>query len=143
VVSRIEGDTVEMNGGGLVTDRLGNIQSRKGRPWEDAQFFPAEYKVGKRWKLRMHIATDAFEDDLELDAVVAAREAVAVGAGEFQVFRVEIGGYDKMRRRYAWTYWMHPRYGMPIRWTEARYNPRGQVRKSVDFELISLRAPRG
>ena len=71
-----------------------------------------------------------------------AREKVKVQAGEFDVFRLQISGYDSSRRRYNWTYWMNPRYGMPVKWTEERYNPRGQPRRNVQYELAGLQAPR-
>ena len=40
------------------------------------------------------------------------------------------------------TYWMNPKFGMPIKWTDQRTNPRGQPRKDDVAELVALKAQR-
>jgi hypothetical protein len=141
-VTAIHDDVVETNDGTNTFDRLGNIQMRKDKQWRDAQFFPAEYAVGKRWPLVVSLQTDRRDDLVKLQARIAARERISVPAGQFDVFRIEIAGRGQQDHSYSWTYWMNPKYGMPIKWIETRYNPRGRIGKESVHELVQLQAPR-
>jgi hypothetical protein len=141
-VTAIKDDVVEVNGGGRTFDRLGNIQSRRDNVWEDAQFFPAQYQVGKRWSLRVKLETDSRDDTVSMQARISARERIRVPAGEFEVYRVDIRGVGVQGHRYDWTFWMNPNYGLPIKSIEERRNPRGRLGRSETSELTVLLANR-
>jgi uncharacterized caspase-like protein len=141
-VTAIKDDLVEINQGHTVFDRLGNVQSRRAKQWHDAQFFPAEYAVGKKWSLVAQIETNRGADTVKLQARVVGRERIAVRAGQFDVFRIEIAGSGLNGRYYAWTYWMNPQYGMPIKSVDMRRNERGRMGKQVTNELAELHAQR-
>jgi uncharacterized caspase-like protein len=141
-VTAIKDDVVEVNGGGRTFDRLGNIQSRRDKVWEDAQFFPAQYQPGKRWSLRVQLETDARDDTVSMQARISARERIKVPAGEFDVYRVDVSGVGLQGHRYDWTFWMNPNYGLPIKSVEERRNPRGRLGRSETWELTALRAMR-
>ena len=141
-VTAIEDELVQVNDGKNTFDRLGNIQSRKEKHWRDAQFFPADYAVGKKWSLVASLETDMRNDVVNLQARVAERERITVPAGVFDVFRVEVGGKGQQGHRYTWTFWMNPKYGMPVKWVEARHNPKGRLGKEATHELIALEAQR-
>jgi uncharacterized caspase-like protein len=140
VVTGIHDDVVEVNGGKRRFDLQGNPQSIGEHVWHDAQFFPAQYQVGKKWTLRAQIETDRHDDSVALEARVSAREKVVVAAGTFDVYRVDIAGLSLQGRRYAWTYWMNPKHGMPIKSSMTVSNPKGRVGKSVQTELMSMRS---
>ena len=141
-VSAIKDDVVEVNGGARTFDRLGNIQSRRDKVWEDAQFFPAQYQTGKRWSLRVQLETDQRDDTVSMQARISARERIRVPAGEFDVYRVDISGIGAQGHRYGWTFWMNPNYGLPIKSVEERRNPRGRLGRSETWELTALDARR-
>jgi uncharacterized caspase-like protein len=140
VVTSIHDDVVEVNGGKRRFDLLGNPQSVREHVWRDVQFFPAQYQVGKKWTLRAQIETDRRDDSVTLEARVSGREKIVVAAGNFEVYRVEIAGVGLQGRRYAWTYWMNPKHGMPIKSSMTMTNPKGRVGRSVQTELTALRA---
>lgn len=96
-VTKISGNEVIYGKGGTVTDLLGNwIKMPDGRQWTDAQFFIAEYSLGKRWHSRHRYQSEkgaTFSTEYEFR--VAARESVTVPAGTFDAFRIEGRGWTR------------------------------------------------
>ncbi len=113
-VTNISGSEVTFNWKAItVTDLLGNwIALPDGRRWTDAQFFIAEYSLGKRWTSRhRHLSQKGTQFSTEVNFRVAAREPVTVPAGTFDAFRVDGSGWahsDAGTVQVTMRYWVTP-----------------------------------
>jgi hypothetical protein len=99
---------------GTITDLLGNwILLPNGRRWTDAQFFIAEYSLGKRWTSRHRYQNEkGVPYGTEYEFKVAARESVTVPAGTFDAFCIEGTGWTRSENGVAqlsMRYWVTPK----------------------------------
>ncbi|MSQ52360.1 MAG: caspase family protein [Betaproteobacteria bacterium] len=73
---------------GRTTDLLGNaIRGADGSFFTSLQYFPTEYRIGKRWTTRFKFTNRSGLSTGEMDFTVVARESVTVPAGTFNAFR--------------------------------------------------------
>lgn len=107
---------------------------------------PVEFQIGKKWSGRSVQTTTADGKiyDLQSETKVVAREAVTVPAGIFQAYKLVrtifvSGGLRPST--VTFTFWVDPRYGVPIKSEEiSRIN--GQIVRSDRRELVALKADR-
>jgi hypothetical protein len=106
---------VEFNGGGFVTDLLGNPRRwGDGRRSTDYQMLPTEFAVGRRWVTRFRVEhSQGRQIDSEYEFRIVRRETVQVPAGRFDAYRCEGLGISRgqrggMNATLAHTYWMVP-----------------------------------
>jgi uncharacterized caspase-like protein len=116
-VSKINGDTVELNQGKVVWDLMGNLlANRNGSYSAPRQFYPAELQVGKRWNTRVsRERTDGVEDVWDINVRVVGRETIEVPAGKFDTYVIKAEGWRKQntyQQRREWTIWVAP--GVPF-----------------------------
>ncbi len=95
VVSDIHDDQIIFNGGDLILDLLGNeLKSRNARFLSPAQFYPAEYGVGYKWRTRYGwLRRDGVPSEMDAQFRVVGRERFSNSAGDFNAFVVSGVGY--------------------------------------------------
>lgn len=116
-VTEITDTEVRFNNGAVVTDAFGNlIRQADGRRYSPAQFFIAEYSVGKKWTSRYRtFLPNGDWSDIELELKVTRREQVAVPAGTFDAYRVESEGWGlQFGAQLKYVYWIAPQVKRPI-----------------------------
>jgi uncharacterized caspase-like protein len=113
-ITEITDHTVVYNKGRVVRDLLGNVYKNiaygeyTGAEGGAAQFYPAEYSIGKRWTARYHVKGKDKEWSTEYVFKVVDKEKITLPAGEFDAFRVEGEGYNTLGARLRFTYWAAP-----------------------------------
>lgn len=114
-ITQISDDTVVYNKGRVVRDLLGNVYKNiaygeyTGAEGGAAQFYPAEYTIGKRWTARYHVkGKDGKQWSTEYVFKVVGREKITLPAGEFDAFKVEGQGFNTLGARLTFTYWAAP-----------------------------------
>jgi uncharacterized caspase-like protein len=148
VVTEIADDRIVFNKGSQVRDLLGNIL-RSGRgdfaasegP-AGAQFYIAEYSVGKKWSARYRFkARDGSDSASEIDFKVADREKITVPAGEFDAFRIEGLGYSTRGFLLQYRYWVAPEQVRRVVATEETFRNLKTNREfhSERHELVAFR----
>jgi hypothetical protein len=147
-VTDITDDTLVYNKGREVRDLLGNVYKNvaygeySGAEGGAAQFYPAEYTVGKRWTARYRVkGKDGNEWSTEYVFKVVGKEKIALPAGEFDAFRVEGQGSNTLGGRLQFTYWVAPdRVRRPLATDFTSTGSRtGKVYVNERFELTSYR----
>ena len=95
-ITEINDDVVVYNKGREVRDLLGNVYKNvaygeySGSEGGAAQFYAAEYAVGKRWTARYRVkGKDGKEWSTEYVFKVTGKEKITLASGEFDAFRVE------------------------------------------------------
>lgn len=146
-----EQDRVEINGGRVVWDLMGNTTQTRDTQFDtSAQFVPAELYVGRKWTAA-YSGTVINERQgrkvgrervIRIDFAIVAREPVKVPAGTFEAFRLQ--GYGAgPRNSLEETIWLVPYLNFPVRWDRGAYHvdarfARRYVR-SERWELVSAR----
>ena len=97
LVTAVNDFSTTFDDGLKVLDLTGNeIKSPIPRFLTPAQFYPAEFVVGHKWKTKFgwrRSNGNADESVMELDFQVVERKSVTVSAGSFNAFRVVAKGY--------------------------------------------------
>jgi hypothetical protein len=149
-VTRVDtdNDRIEINGGKMVLDGMGNIMETPEYVANlPQQFVPAELQVGKRWKARFSLTFKSGrgagrQADTDLDVRIDARETVRVPAGEFDAFRIEARGWSSGRQgaqvEINLRFWVVPGMNFAVR-TE-RVKKRGN--RLIETRLTELLAIR-
>ena len=139
-VTEITDTEVRFNNGTLVTDPFGNIiRQADGRRFSPAQFFIAEYSVGKKWTTRFRITLpNGQSSDIELELKVTRREQVTVPAGTFDAYRVESQGWAlQFGNQLKFVYWIAPEVKRPIAREDFRIQRSGKVLANERQELTA------
>ena len=126
---------------GLITDLIGNTTRQpNGERQADAQHFPAEYHVGKRWSSRHKTFGRGGPDEVSLDWTIVAREPLDTPAGTFEAFRVEASGFAFRGGRRVFRYWAAPdRVRRFLVFEVRRWDTRGAPGPSERNVLVSFR----
>jgi uncharacterized caspase-like protein len=90
-VTEITDRQVIYDGGRFVTDLLGNpLRLRDGREFSSSQYYPTEFKVGKRWSSRFTTTHPKFGNfETSIDFRIIGKERITVPAGTFDCFVIE------------------------------------------------------
>jgi hypothetical protein len=147
----VENDRVEIDGGRVVRDLMGNIVRLPDAVFDKPrQFFPAELYVGRKWTAvsegtvtvgtETHVAGHKWK--IHVDFEIIAREAVSVPAGTFEAFRIR--GYGGTRTDSLEEHlWVVPYLNFSLRWDRLAYRPAGKkgwnYTRSERYELVSAR----
>ena len=114
-VTEVTDDMLVYNKGTQVRDLLGNVYKNvqygeySGAEGGAAQFYPAEYTIGKKWTARYHVkGKDGKEWSTQYYFKVVGKEKITVPAGEFDAFKVEGQGAMSLGARLTFTYWIAP-----------------------------------
>jgi hypothetical protein len=138
VVTAVSQFEVVFNEGKLVTDRLGNVRRRPdGVRLVDAQTFPAEYAVGRKWVSRLSFVNARGRDDTaEVAFAIVERRPIEVAAGRFDAFHAEGSGWAQLSGRREFTYWIAPDVSrkhllMEMRWSDRAGRPQRRTRDEL------------
>ena len=143
-IAQITEDRMIFGNGGLITDLLGNqIKVPNGSVFSGAQFFIAEYAIGKKWSTRFkvnHPNGSTSENEIELKVV--SREQITVPAGSFDAFKVEGEGWSRNSvTSGSWSlkpkYWIAPGIRRPVAREEYRRHLSGKVSNNERYELTA------
>lgn len=143
-ITAITDDEVIFNDGKLVTDYLGNqFRTPNGWKYTGAQFYIAEYAVGKKWVTRFKVDHGKFLSENEFEFRVVGREKITVPAGTFDAFRVEgdgwsngtwaVGGSIKLKS----TYWISPGIRRTVAGEMFKRHSSGKILNNERRELIA------
>ena len=147
-VINVTDEMLVYNKGTETRDLLGNVYKMKefgdytGAEGGAAQFFAAEYSVGKKWTARYRVkGKDGKEWSTEYDFKVVAREKITVRAGEFDAFKVEGKGANTLGSLLQSTYWIAPDRVRRVLAREfiAQGSKTGKVYYNERDELVSFR----
>ncbi|WP_172599988.1 caspase family protein [Sulfuricystis multivorans] len=141
-----ENDRVEINGGRLLLDSLGNVvENQRFVALAPIAIYPAELQVGKRWTLAYLTQGKGQNKDMEfsnqMSARIDRREWVETPAGRFNAFVIETQGWSRTSRgqiELKFTYWVVPGLNFLVREERIRRNPR-QLLETRRSELIAIR----
>jgi len=147
-VTRIDGDRVELNDGGLVTDSFGNpISNRNVEYRMPIQVVPAQLQVGRRWSAAVTVSRRQHDMNEDATFTVTRREEVVVPAGRFDAFRIEgskssVAQVQSNRKslRARWeevTVWEVPGLNFPVKEASTIHRRDGRI-DEVTRELESL-----
>jgi len=147
-VTRIDGDRVELNDGGLVTDPFGNPVSNRNVEYRvPVQVVPAELQVGRRWSAAVTVTRRLHDMNEDATFTITRREEVVVPAGRFDAFRIEgskssvaqqQGGRNSVKARWEeLTFWEVPGLNFPVKEVSTLHRRSGLV-EEVTRELESL-----
>ncbi len=113
-VTDVTDDMLVYNKGTQVRDLLGNVLKNDrygeytGAEGGAAQFYAAEYTVGKKWTARYRVKGKDESWSTEYQFKVVGKEKISVPAGEFDAFRVEGKGSSSNGGILRFTYWIAP-----------------------------------
>ena len=85
-VTGVANNSVTLNSGAKVIDFSGNELKSATAGSSTAQFFPAEYAIGRKWTTRFDWAN---EGPIEVSLRIVGKETISVPAGTFDVFKIE------------------------------------------------------
>jgi len=142
-VTSIEGDIVKINDGSSISTVLSGAVKNRGGTY-DPPFggLPVELQVGKKWSGRSaNTFTDGIVYQLQLEARISGLETVTVPAGTFQTYVVRTTMYSSSGNTFVRTFWIDPRYGVPVKWEEIGRRGSSIVR-SNRHEMVALKADR-
>ncbi len=142
-VTSADGDLVQLNNGGLVSNVLGAILKNERGTFETPfGGLPAEVQVGKKWTGRAtQKAPDGRSYELQQESKITGRDVVTVAAGTFQTYVVETVIYVQGGPTLNVKSWHDPRYGYAIKREEmGRFG--GRIVRSERRELIAIKADR-
>jgi uncharacterized caspase-like protein len=171
LVTAIDGDIVQLNGGnGTLTTLGARIKNRRGSFDPPFGGLPVEFQVGKSWSGRSTLHIDDSDnardnqgkprgsggrgsqsrqngqDDqgqqAQHSSKIVARETVVVPAGTFQTYLVESTIYFSNGKTVRRKSWVDPRYGYPVKFEEILRNARGTIVSGDREELVAIKAER-
>jgi hypothetical protein len=147
-VTDITDETLVYNKGSQVRDLMGNVYKNvsygeyAGSEGGAAQFYTAEYSIGKKWTARYKVkGKDGREWATEYIFKVVSREKISLPAGEFDAFKVEGTGANTLGMNLKFTYWIAPeRVRRPLA-TEfvSQGSKTGKLFVDERHELVSFR----
>ena len=151
----LESDRVEVNGGMLVWDTMGNLRRNiEGVTWDTPpQFIPIELQVGSKWSAATRITRRGQSGLLRFSFRITTRERIVVPAGSFDAFKVEgkgtspmlldaieIRGWTGGTVLHTETLWLVPYLNFAIRHDrEAHSHPFTDRFRAERVELVSAR----
>jgi uncharacterized caspase-like protein len=141
IVSDIAEGQIVFNGGELILDLLGNeLKSRSTRFLSPAQFFPAEYGVGHKWRTQYGwIRRDGVPSEMDMQFRIVGRERFTNSAGSFDAFVVNGMGYVSGGGNSKINYLIDPdRCLRPLRMDVVGRNRRGKTITSLRTELVAF-----
>lgn len=142
-VTGIDGIEVIYNGGRFTKDLLGNnMRTRNGTQVTDAQFFIAEYSLGKKWTTRYSFITPQGElRKVEIDFRVVAREPVTVPAGTFEAWKIDGRGFGMTTgSALEYQYWIAPEVvRRAVLFVRMERNRMGRFFNTDRMEMMSFR----
>ena len=150
-VTEVTDDMLVYNKGSQVRDLLGNVYKNvaygeySGAEGGAAQFYPAEYTIGKKWTARYHVkGKDGKEWSTQYVFKVVGKEKIALPAGEFDAFKVEGQGSMTLGARLTFNYWIAPDKVRRPLVTEfiSQGSKTGTLFTNERFELVSYRQAR-
>ena len=147
-VTQVTDEMLVYNKGTEVRDLLGNVY--KNNAYGDyaaseggaAQFYAAEYSVGKKWTARYNVkGKDGKNWSTEYLFKVVGKEKIVLPAGEFDAFKVEGKGSNTLGALLSFTYWVAPdrvRRSLAVEFV-AQGSKTGKVFTNERMELVSFR----
>ena len=141
IVSAVSENQVVFNGGELILDLMGNEQkSRNHRFLSPAQHFPAEYRLGYKWRAQYGwMRGDGVPSEMDMQFRVLGRERFTNSAGSFDAFVVTGVGYVTGGGTNKVDYLIDPDQCLrPLRMDVIGRNKKGQVQTSMRTELQSF-----
>ncbi len=141
-ITQITEDQVIFGDGRFVTDFFGNqIKTPNGWTYTGAQFFIAEYAIGKKWSTRFKVEQQIRTSETEIEFKVVAREKITVPAGTFDAFRIEGAGWSRTSLGESNSnnpkYWIAPGIRRPVASETYRRTSGGKV---LSYERQELTA---
>jgi hypothetical protein len=111
-VTSITGLHVIFNDGERVIDSLGtDVKSPDSSVSLPAQFYPAEYAIGRKWTTRVRgssVAHTLPDNLVEIGFKIKAKETITVPAGTFDTFKVVGTGLGPNGEQWKVHYWIAP-----------------------------------
>ncbi|MDB5902541.1 MAG: peptidase caspase catalytic subunit p20 [Betaproteobacteria bacterium] len=146
-ITAITDEQVVYNKGTQVRDLLGNgLKSDRGEftgsEGAGAQFYVADYSIGKKWTARYRVkGRDGIDSASEIDFKVVAKEKITVPAGDFDAFKVQGFGYSTRGYSLSYNYWVAPEQVRRIVAMEETFRgmKTNRVLHSDRHELVSFR----
>lgn len=141
----LDEDTIEINEGQIVIDSMGNPIKWGTFTYDPRlQINPAELQIGRRWTVVFQRRAGTGPPmDAYYDYHVAARERVGLAAGEFEAFRIDGEGFNRLGARLAFVAWVAPGLNFSLRTDLRRYDGRSmRVLDAEVRELVSCRQRR-
>jgi hypothetical protein len=142
----LDADRIEINGGKMVLDGMGNTLETPNYVADvPQQFVPVELQVGKRWKARFSLSFKGARGagqsaDTDMDVRIDTRETVRVPAGEFDAFKIEAHGWSSDRKgaqvEISLRFWVVPGVNFAVR--AERIKKRGN--RLIETRLTELMA---
>ena len=144
-VSAVLEKSIEFNQGQVVLDLTGNeIKSRQKRFESQAQLFPAEYVVGKKWTSSFRwLRMNGEVSPMVMNLKVTGRASFTNAAGTFNAFAVE--GIGQVLDGGSWfmNYWIDPdQCPRPLRFSmrsSTGGGRRGSGKESTQVDLVEFR----
>jgi hypothetical protein len=137
----LDADRVELNGGRLIWDTMGNAIKAGDKEFDvPVQFTPAEFQVGKKWTAAFVRTRDGTEASMYYDLRIVRREKVSVPAGAFDAFRIEGQGWNRsVGKLLELTLWLVPGLNFLVKLERLNHNRKGRVKESERHELVDVR----
>ncbi|MDB5808784.1 MAG: peptidase caspase catalytic subunit p20 [Betaproteobacteria bacterium] len=146
-VTEATDDMLVYNKGAQVRDPMGNVFKNdrygeySGAEGGAAQFYVAEYSVGKKWTARYRVKGKDESWTTEYEFRVVGKEKITIPAGEFDAFKVEGKGATSTGAILRFTYWIAPdrvRRPLAIEFV-SRGSRSGKLFANERDELVSFR----
>jgi hypothetical protein len=135
-----ESDRVEINGGGLIVDLMGNQVHTPNTGTSDVprQIYPAELYVGYKWAAAWkQVHPRAGHQVIEIAFKVAGFEAIDVPAGRIQAFRIDGHGWVMNQPvELHETRWVVPGFNFLVK-AEITRRRQGRLFLTERWELVS------
>ena len=141
----LDADRVELNGGFIVLDSMGNPLVWDGATYGPRfQAVPSEVQLGRRWTTNFVFTRGAESNDSYYDYVVAARERVKLPFGEVEAFRIDGEGFNRRYgTRLSIRHWLVPGVNYSLRTDMRRYDGRSMRVVYAELrEMVSCRQMR-
>lgn len=137
----LDADRVEINGGRVIWDLMGNVIKTGDKEFDaPQQFTPAEFQVGKKWTAAFISTKDGLASNVYFDLKIVRREKVSVPAGVFDAFRIEGQGWNRtFGKHLETTFWLVPGLNFPVKRERVNHNRKGRLKDTERHELVSLR----
>ena len=141
IVSELSENQVVFNGGEIILDLMGNeLKSRNRRFLTPAQYFPAEYAVGYKWRTQYGwMRGDGVASEMDMQFKITGRERFTNRAGTFEAFAVSGVGYVRGGGTTKVEYLIDPDQCLrPLRMDIMGRNGKGKVQTSRRTELTAF-----
>jgi hypothetical protein len=124
-----EANRVEFNHGTAVTDLMGNVMKSGNQDFEaPVQLFPAELRVGKKWRAAARGMINGQSDGFYYDFKITRRETITVPAGTFDTFVMEGQGFSERGGQITTVLWVVPGLNAVVQRERINRNRMGQIR---------------